>query len=148
MITTTCLILWIPAPITSPPAWGARGGVFAKAEGVDAALHVHNSAATTAPRTSGTLPDVTGGTVHARRRKVKQRVTVPRYHPLAVSISVQRTRRREQRENTRREILAAAQAFLRDHPYRELSIDVLMADTGLTRTSFYRHFDDITELVL
>ena len=65
-----------------------------------------------------------------------------------MSISVQRTRRREQRENTRREILASAMAFLREHPYRELSIDVLMADTGLTRTSFYRHFDDVTELVL
>jgi AcrR family transcriptional regulator len=67
---------------------------------------------------------------------------------MTVSTSVQRTRRREQRENTRREILASADAFLRGHPYRELSVDVLMADTGLTRTAFYRHFDDITELVL
>jgi AcrR family transcriptional regulator len=65
-----------------------------------------------------------------------------------VSTSVQRTRRREQRENTRREILAAADRFLRERPYRELSIDVVMAETGLTRTAFYRHFDDVTELVL
>lgn len=61
---------------------------------------------------------------------------------------MQRTRRREQRENTRREILAAAERFLRDHPYRELSVDVVMDQTGLTRTAFYRHFADVTELVL
>jgi TetR/AcrR family transcriptional regulator, ethionamide resistance regulator len=65
-----------------------------------------------------------------------------------VSIAAQRTRRREQRENTRREILAAADRFLRERPYRELSVDVLMASTGLTRTAFYRHFDDLSELVL
>ncbi len=65
-----------------------------------------------------------------------------------VSSSVLRTRRREQREQTSREILAAADQFLRDHPFRELSLDVVMAQTGLTRTAFYRHFDDVTELVL
>jgi AcrR family transcriptional regulator len=67
---------------------------------------------------------------------------------LRVSTSIQRTRRREQRENTRREILAAADRFLRERPYRELSVDIVMAETGLTRTAFYRHFDDLTELVL
>lgn len=60
----------------------------------------------------------------------------------------QRTRRREQRESTRRQILAAADRFLRERPYRELSVDVVMAETGLTRTAFYRHFDDVTDLVL
>src|SRR5437588_11586613 len=59
-----------------------------------------------------------------------------------------RARRREQREQTRREILAAADRLLRDRPYRELSVDLVMADTGLTRTAFYRHFDDVTDLVL
>ena len=65
-----------------------------------------------------------------------------------MSSAVQRTRRREQRENTRREILAAAERFLRERPYRELSVDGVMEQTGLTRTAFYRHFDDVTELVL
>ena len=65
-----------------------------------------------------------------------------------MSSSLQRSRRREQRENTRREILAAADRFLRERPYRELSLDVVMEQTGLTRTAFYRHFDDVTELVL
>jgi AcrR family transcriptional regulator len=66
----------------------------------------------------------------------------------AVSTSAIRTRRREQRENTRREILAAADRLLREHPYRDLSVDLLMAQTGLTRTAFYRHFDDVPGLVL
>ncbi|HEY2159965.1 MAG TPA: TetR/AcrR family transcriptional regulator [Solirubrobacteraceae bacterium] len=60
----------------------------------------------------------------------------------------QRTRQREQREATRREILAAADRLLRERPFRELSVDVVMAETGLTRTAFYRHFDDVTDLVL
>jgi AcrR family transcriptional regulator len=64
------------------------------------------------------------------------------------SSAAHRARRREQRENTRREILLAADQFLRKRPYRDLSVDVLMAQTGLTRTAFYRHFDDISELVL
>jgi AcrR family transcriptional regulator len=62
--------------------------------------------------------------------------------------AAQRTRHREQRESTRHRILDAAERFLRERPYRELSVDVVMAETGLTRTAFYRHFDDVTELVL
>ncbi len=68
--------------------------------------------------------------------------------PGTVSSATQRSRHREQRETTRREILAAADRFLRERPYRELSVDVVMGDTGLTRTAFYRHFDDVTDLVL
>lgn len=59
-----------------------------------------------------------------------------------------RVRQREQRESTRREILGAAEDLLRERPYRELSVDAVMAEIGLTRTSFYRHFDDLTDLVL
>jgi AcrR family transcriptional regulator len=65
-----------------------------------------------------------------------------------VSSPAQRTRQRQQREGTRREILAAADRFLRERPYRELTIEVVMAQTDLTRTAFYRHFDDVTDLVL
>jgi AcrR family transcriptional regulator len=65
-----------------------------------------------------------------------------------MSTSAVRMRRREQRENTRREILAAADRLLRERPYRDLSVDLLMAQTGLTRTAFYRHFDDVPGLVL
>jgi len=65
-----------------------------------------------------------------------------------MSPQAQRTRHRERRETTRRKILSAADRFLRERPYRELSVDVVMVETGLTRTAFYRHFDDVTDLVL
>jgi TetR/AcrR family transcriptional regulator, ethionamide resistance regulator len=65
-----------------------------------------------------------------------------------MSSSERRTHHREQRENVRRQVLAAADALLRDRPYRELSVEATMAETGLTRTAFYRHFDDVTDVVL
>src|SRR5437660_1239483 len=65
-----------------------------------------------------------------------------------MSPQAQRIRHRERRETTRRQILSAAERSLRERPYRELSVDVVMAETGLTRTAFYRHFDDVTDLVL
>src|SRR5205823_11225029 len=65
-----------------------------------------------------------------------------------MSPQAQRTRHRERRESTRRQILSAADRFLRQRPYRELSVDLVMAQTGLTRTAFYRHFDDVPGLVL
>lgn len=49
---------------------------------------------------------------------------------------------------TRRQILDAADDLLRHHAFRELSVETVMAQTGLTRTAFYRHFDDVTDLVL
>ena len=65
-----------------------------------------------------------------------------------MTVATQRTRRRQQREETRQQILEAAQAFLREQSFRELSVDALMSRTGHTRTVFYRHFDDIPSLVL
>ncbi len=65
-----------------------------------------------------------------------------------MSTAATRSRQRERRENTRREILAAADRLLRERPYRELSVDLVMAQTGLTRTAFYRHFEDVPGLVL
>jgi TetR/AcrR family transcriptional regulator, ethionamide resistance regulator len=59
-----------------------------------------------------------------------------------------RTRRRQEREETRRQILLAADAFLRERSYRELSVDELMRRTGHTRTVFYRHFADLPDLVM
>lgn len=65
-----------------------------------------------------------------------------------MTASLQRARLREQREDTRRQILAAADHQLRTRPFRELSVEALMAQTNLTRTAFYRHFDDVTDVVL
>jgi TetR/AcrR family transcriptional regulator, ethionamide resistance regulator len=65
-----------------------------------------------------------------------------------MSASAQRTKRRQQREETRAQILAAAQEILRAGSYRDLSVDAVMSRTGHTRTVFYRHFDDLPSLVL
>lgn len=65
-----------------------------------------------------------------------------------MSTAAQRTRRRQSPEETRRQILAAAQEFLREQSFRELGVDALMSRTGHTRTVFYRHFDDVPSLVL
>jgi AcrR family transcriptional regulator len=59
-----------------------------------------------------------------------------------------RTRRRQRREESRGQILAAADAVLRRLPYRELTIDEVMRGTGFSRTVFYRHFADLPDLVL
>ena len=65
-----------------------------------------------------------------------------------MSSAKQRAERRAQREMARQQIHDAAEAFLREHPFREMSIDAVMGQTQLARTAFYRHFDDVTELVL
>ena len=65
-----------------------------------------------------------------------------------MTVAAQRSKRRQQREETRRTIMSAAETFLRERSYRELSVDALMTRTGMTRTVFYRHFDDIPSLVL
>jgi AcrR family transcriptional regulator len=65
-----------------------------------------------------------------------------------MSATVQRTKLRQSPQETRRQILDAAQDFLRERSFRELSVDALMSRTGHTRTVFYRHFDDIPSLVL
>jgi TetR/AcrR family transcriptional regulator, ethionamide resistance regulator len=65
-----------------------------------------------------------------------------------VSAANQRTKRRLQRAETRRAILDAAGEFLEERSFRELSVEALMSRTGLTRTLFYRHFDDVPSLVL
>lgn len=67
---------------------------------------------------------------------------------VSISTPTQRTKPRQTREETRQQILDAAQAFLRERSFRELSVDVLMSQTGHTRTVFYRHFDDVPALIL
>jgi AcrR family transcriptional regulator len=62
--------------------------------------------------------------------------------------AVTRTRRRQTREQSRRQILTAAGAILRERSYRDLTIDEVMAETGFSRTVFYRHFADLPDLVL
>jgi len=65
-----------------------------------------------------------------------------------MAVAVQRAKRRQQREETRRQILDAAQSFLRERSFRELSAEAVMQRTGHTRTVFYRHFEDVPALIL
>jgi AcrR family transcriptional regulator len=55
-----------------------------------------------------------------------------------------RARRGEARES----IIAAAAALMDDRPFRELTVEDVMAAAGLSRTVFYRHFDGLPEVVL
>ena len=65
-----------------------------------------------------------------------------------MTVAAQRTRRRQQRGETRAQILQAAQQLLQERSFRELSVDALMSRTGHTRTVFYRHFDDVPAMML
>jgi TetR/AcrR family transcriptional regulator, ethionamide resistance regulator len=55
---------------------------------------------------------------------------------------------RARREQARERILAAAEQLMNDRPFRELTVDHVMAEAGLSRTLFYRHFDGLPEVVL
>jgi len=59
-----------------------------------------------------------------------------------------RKHHRRRREESEREILEAAERLLRERPFRELTVDDLMAATGQSRTAFYRHFADRQELLV
>ena len=59
-----------------------------------------------------------------------------------MSSTMQTKRRRRSPESAEREILDAAEAFLRDHPFRDLTVDEVMAGTTLSRPSFYVYFRD------
>lgn len=51
-------------------------------------------------------------------------------------------RRRRSPESAEREILGAAEAILRERPFRDLTVDEIMARTTLSRPSFYVYFRD------
>jgi TetR/AcrR family transcriptional regulator, ethionamide resistance regulator len=57
-------------------------------------------------------------------------------------------RRRRTPEVAEGEIIAAAQSFLRERPFRELTVDEVMRRTDLSRPSFYVYFRDRHHLVL
>lgn len=57
-------------------------------------------------------------------------------------------RHRLRRRDTRRRILDAALALLEDRPWHEISLEQIMSRAELTRTAFYRHFEDRQLLLL
>lgn len=57
-------------------------------------------------------------------------------------------RRRRSRQAAEAEIVAAAERLLRERPFRELSVEEVMARTSLSRSSFYVYFRDRHDLLL
>ena len=57
-------------------------------------------------------------------------------------------RRRRRRQDSEQEILEAAGRLLWERPFRELTVDDLMAATSQSRTAFYRHFTDRQDLLV
>ena len=65
------------------------------------------------------------------------------------SVQVEQSRRRRRRrQDSEREILEAAGRLLSERPFRELTVDDLMAATSQSRTAFYRHFTDRQDLLV
>lgn len=59
-----------------------------------------------------------------------------------------RTQARLSRRESRQRIVAAAAELVRRRSYAELSVDAVMREAGLGRTIFYRHFDDLADLLM
>jgi TetR/AcrR family transcriptional regulator, ethionamide resistance regulator len=51
-------------------------------------------------------------------------------------------------ERAQQEILDAAEDFLSDHDFRDLSVDEVMARTGMVRSAFYNYFRDRNHLAV
>jgi AcrR family transcriptional regulator len=55
---------------------------------------------------------------------------------------------RQSRKQSRERIVAAATELVRATSYGELSVDEVMREAGFGRTIFYRHFDDLADLLM
>ena len=60
----------------------------------------------------------------------------------------QSRRIRRRPHDARREILDAAELLLAERPFLELSVDDLMARTGMTRSSFYHYFRSLDAVAI
>ena len=50
-------------------------------------------------------------------------------------------------EHTRAAILDAALEFLWSHPFRDMTVNALMASTALSRSAFYQYFNDLHDVM-
>ena len=55
---------------------------------------------------------------------------------------------RQTRQQSRERIVAAATELIRRTPYGALTVDDVMREAGVGRTIFYRHFDDLADLLM
>lgn len=67
---------------------------------------------------------------------------------MALTRTDRRAQLRRRREAIEQAILDATEALLADRPFRDLSIEDVMARAGLTRTAFYRYFPDLEAVLL
>ena len=56
-------------------------------------------------------------------------------------------RQQKKSERTRQAILSSALEFFWEHPFRDLTVAVLMARTGASRPTFYQYFTDLYDLM-
>ncbi|HKP89579.1 MAG TPA: TetR/AcrR family transcriptional regulator [Thermoleophilaceae bacterium] len=62
-------------------------------------------------------------------------------------MATRRAEIRETRRHNRDRIVAAAEELVREGPYGALTVDDVMRKAGIGRTIFYRHFDDLPDLL-
>jgi TetR/AcrR family transcriptional regulator, ethionamide resistance regulator len=62
--------------------------------------------------------------------------------------SRQHTQARDHRAAVEAAIFEAVEAFLADHAFRDLTVEGVIAPTGLGRTAFYRYFPDLETVLL
>jgi TetR/AcrR family transcriptional regulator, ethionamide resistance regulator len=55
---------------------------------------------------------------------------------------------RQTRQESRERIIRATEEVVRRRSYSELTVDEVMREAGLGRTIFYRHFDDLGDLLM
>jgi AcrR family transcriptional regulator len=67
---------------------------------------------------------------------------------VAVPVAQRAAKARQTREETRRRIVEAATELFRTLPYAAVSVDEVMRRAGIGRTLFYRHFDDLPDLLM
>jgi len=64
-----------------------------------------------------------------------------------MAVATRQTKARLSRQESRAQIVAAAERLVRERSYAELSVEEVMAEAGQGRTIFYRHFDDLADLL-
>jgi AcrR family transcriptional regulator len=62
-------------------------------------------------------------------------------------MATRRAEIRETRQQNRERIVAAAEELVREGSYSTMTVDDVMREAGLGRTIFYRHFDDLADLL-
>lgn len=61
---------------------------------------------------------------------------------------VDRAARAHKREQVRQRLMDAADALLEEHPWPEVTVELITSRGGVSRTVFYQHFRDRQELLL